>query len=98
MYKHLKKPKSHVKPIFVYFTLAFNQMQPHILIEQLASYFKLPDQILMLLLDFLMDGIQQVFMNEHYVEHNMNSMSSTEVSVEHWVPLLSAKDMTLRLP
>ena len=35
-------------------------MQPHILIDHLASYFKLPDWFLVLLLDFLTNRIQQV--------------------------------------
>ena len=40
-------------------------MQPHILIDHLASYFKLPDQFLLLLLDFLTNRIQQVLVNGH---------------------------------
>lgn len=48
--KHLEKPKSPVRLLFADFSSAFNKMQPHILIECLASYFMLPDQILLLLL------------------------------------------------
>lgn len=38
-------------------------MQPHILIERLASYFYLPDQLLALLLNFLTNRTQQVLIN-----------------------------------
>ena len=49
LYKHLGNPS---------FSSAFNKMQPHILIEHLASYFYLFDQILLLLLNVLTDRIQ----------------------------------------
>lgn len=35
--------------MFADFSLVFNKVQPHILMERLASYFCLPDQVLMLL-------------------------------------------------
>lgn len=65
LYKHLEKPNSHARLLFADFSSAFNKMQPHILIERLASYFNLPDQILLLLLNFLTDRLQQVFVNGH---------------------------------
>ncbi|XP_030272344.1 uncharacterized protein LOC115581424 [Sparus aurata] len=52
IYKHLEKPKSHVRLLFADFSSAFNKMQPHILIQRLSSYFNLPDQFLLLLLNF----------------------------------------------
>lgn len=63
IYKHLEKPKSHVRILFAEFASAFNKMQPHILIERLASYFKLLDQLLTLFLNFLTDRTQQVLVN-----------------------------------
>ena len=45
LYKHLEKPSSHARLLFSDFSSAFNKMQPHVLIEHLASYFDLPDQI-----------------------------------------------------
>lgn len=72
MYKHLEKPKSHVRLLFADFSSAFNKIQPHILIERLASYFKLPDVLLMLCLDCLTDRIQQVWVD--------GLMSSTKVT------------------
>lgn len=56
--RHLEKNKSQVILLFADFSSAFNKMQPHILIEHLASYFMLPDQILLLLLNFLTDRVQ----------------------------------------
>ncbi len=38
-------------------------MQPHFLIDRLESYFNLPDQLLLLLLNFLTDRKQQVLIN-----------------------------------
>ena len=63
--KHLEKPKSHVRLLFADFSSAFNKMKLHILTEQLASFFMLPDQILLLFLNFLTDRMQRVFMNDH---------------------------------
>ena len=63
IYKHLQKPKSHVRLLFANFSSAFNEMQPHILIHRLSSYFNLPDQFLLLLLNFLTDRKQQVLVN-----------------------------------
>ena len=63
IYKHLEKPKSHVRLLFADFSSAFNKMQPHILIQRLSSYFNLPDQFLLLLLNFLTDRKQQVLVN-----------------------------------
>lgn len=57
VYKHLEKPKSHARILFAYFSSAFNKMQAHILIDHLASHFKLPDQFLVLLLEFLTNRI-----------------------------------------
>ena len=65
LYKHLEKPSSHARLLFADFSSAFNKMQAHILIERLASYFDLPVQILLLLLNFLTDRIQRVFVNGH---------------------------------
>lgn len=56
VYKHLEKPKSHVRIVFADFSSAFNKMQPHILIDCLASYFKLSAQFLVLLLDFFTES------------------------------------------
>ena len=61
--KHLEKAKSHVRLLFADFSSAFNKMQPHILIQRLSSYFNLPDQFLLLLLNFLTDRKQQVLVN-----------------------------------
>ena len=63
IYKHLEKPQSHARLLFADFSSAFNKMQPHILIDQLSSYFKLPDQLLLLLLNFLTDRKQRVLVN-----------------------------------
>ncbi len=63
IYKHLEKPKSHARLLFADFSSAFNKMQPYILIERLASYFNLPDQLLTLFLNFLTDRTQQVLVN-----------------------------------
>ena len=40
MYKHLKKPGSHVGRLFADFFSAFTNMQPHILIKRLAAEFE----------------------------------------------------------
>lgn len=45
VYKHLEKLKSHA-----HFSSALNKMQPHIFIDHLASCFKQPDQLSVLLL------------------------------------------------
>ena len=58
-----KKPKSHARLLFAYFSSTFNKMQPHILLERIASYFNLPDQLLMVILHFLTERVQQVFVN-----------------------------------
>ena len=63
VYKHLEKLKSHARILFADFSSDFNKVQSHILIDHLASYFKLPDQLWVLLLDFLTNRIQQVLVN-----------------------------------
>ena len=49
--------------LFADFFSAFNKIGPPI--ERLASYFMLPDQILLLFLNFLTDRVQCVFVNDH---------------------------------
>ena len=90
VYKHLEKPKSHVRLLFADFSLAFNKMQPHILIEHLASHFKLPDQLLRLFLDFLTDRVQQV---SHVAGHMSTTVISSTGSLQGCVlsPLLFIK-------
>ncbi len=61
MYKHVEQPKSHTRILFTDFSFS---LQPHILIERLASHFMSPGQILLLLLNFY-QRIQQVFVNGH---------------------------------
>ena len=63
IYKHLEKPESHVRLLFADFSSAFNKMQPHILIQPLSSYLNLPHQFLLLLLIFLTERRQQVWVN-----------------------------------
>ena len=72
VYKHLEIPRSHARLLFADFSSAFNKMQPHILIERLSSYFNLPDQLLLLILNFLIKRVLQVFVN--------GKMSTTTVS------------------
>ena len=61
--KHLDKPRSHARLLFADFSSAFNKVQPHILINRLASHFRRPDQLLMLFLNFLTERTQQVLVN-----------------------------------
>lgn len=53
-------------------------MQPHILIERLASYFDLPDQLLMLILNFLIERLQQVFVNEQMSKLSVSDTGSSQ--------------------
>ena len=78
VFKHLEKPKSHARLLFADFSSAFNKMQPHVLIEQVASYFKLPDQLLMLFLDFLTDRTQQVLVNGNTSNTRLTSTGSPQ--------------------
>lgn len=41
IYEDLEKAQSYIRILFADFSSAFNKMQPHILIEFLASYFNL---------------------------------------------------------
>lgn len=63
--KHLERPGSRVGLLFADFSSAFNKMQPHILTERHASYFRLLHHILLLLLDFWTDRVLCVFVNGH---------------------------------
>ena len=45
------------------FPQLLTKCSPHILIERLASYFMLPHHILLLVLNFLTDRVQRVFVN-----------------------------------
>lgn len=63
LYKHLENPGTHARLLFADFSSAFNKMQPHILIQRLASDFNLPDQLLVLILSFLTGRVQQVLVN-----------------------------------
>lgn len=56
IYKHVGKIGGHVRLLFADFSSAFNKMQPHLLIQRLALEFNLPDQLLLLILNFLTDA------------------------------------------
>ncbi len=71
IFKHLEKTDSYARLLFAIFSSAFNKMLPHILVERLASCFNLPDQILLLLLNFLTDRTRQVFVNGHISKHHL---------------------------
>ncbi len=60
LYKHLEKPDAHARLLFADFSSAFNKMQPHILMERLASHLNLPDRLLLLILDVLTERVQQL--------------------------------------
>ncbi len=49
--KHLDGRKTHVRLLFVDFSSAFNSIQPHVLVNQLISEFKLQFKIVGWLLD-----------------------------------------------
>ena len=79
--KHLEKAKVHVKLLFADFSSAFNQLQPHILIERLASYFNLPHQLLSLILNFLTNRPQQVLVNGAKSNILLSNTGSLQVCV-----------------
>ncbi len=53
-------------------------MQPDILIKRLASYCMLPHYILLLLLNFLTDRIQRVFVNDHMTHAIISNTGSPQ--------------------
>jgi len=65
LYKHLEKPNAHARLLFGDFSSAFNHMQPCLLIEGLISDFKLPHELVLLILDFLTNRQQRVIVNGH---------------------------------
>ena len=79
--KHLEKAKVHVKLLFADFSSAFNQLQPHILIERLASYFNLPHQLLSLTFNFLTNRPQQVLVNGAKSNILLSNTGSLQVCV-----------------
>ena len=69
-----RQPSPFAKSKKKSFSSAFNKMLPYILSERLASYFNLPDQLLMLILSFLTQQVQQVFF---YGQMSKTSMENT---------------------
>jgi len=63
IYKHLEKPKTHVKIIFADFSSAFNTVQPHMLAQKLIDKFKMSHQLVRWILNFLTDRRQRVIVN-----------------------------------
>ncbi len=61
---HLEKPGAHARLLFADFFSAFNKMQPHILMERLASHLNLPDRLLLLILDVLTERVQQLLVDK----------------------------------
>lgn len=78
LHKHLETPGAHARLVFADFSSAFNKMQPHILIERLDSYFNLPHQLLILILNFLTERVQQVFVNGQMVNMSIFTTGSPQ--------------------
>lgn len=78
VYKHLEKSQSHARILFADFLCTFNKMQPHILFDCLASYFELPNQFLVLLLNFLTNRIQWVLVNGRVASIRLSSTGSPQ--------------------
>jgi len=72
----LSVPSHITKLLFTDFSSAFNKMQLHVLTERLTLDFKVPDYILLLLLNFLINRIHQVFVNRHILNCNL----------KYWLP------------
>ena len=60
IYTHLETPQAHVKILFVDFSSAFNTIRPHILAQRLQEEFSLDSGLILWLLDFLSQRVQQV--------------------------------------
>lgn len=106
LYKHLEQPKSHARLLFADFSSAFNKMQPHILIERLSSHFMLLDQILLMILNFLTNRLQQVFVNgrmSSVIQSNIGSPSGLSpfspafYSVHRQLQILSRKQLSCQV-
>uniref|UniRef100_A0A1A8LS20 Reverse transcriptase domain-containing protein n=3 Tax=Nothobranchius TaxID=28779 RepID=A0A1A8LS20_9TELE len=78
VYRHLDKTGTCVRLLFADFSSAFNKMQPHILIERLANVFNLPDQLLLLILNFLTGRTQRVLVNGQISLPLMSSTGSPQ--------------------
>lgn len=63
IHQHLEIPWCHARILFADLSPALNNMQPHILIERFTSNFKLLEQFLLLILNFLTERVQRVFVN-----------------------------------
>lgn len=78
MQNFLEKPQCRARILFADFLCTFNKMQPHILCDCSASYFELPNQFLVLLLNFLTNRIQRVLVNGHMSSIRFSSTCSPQ--------------------
>lgn len=88
----LEKPQCRARILFADFLCTFNKMQPHILFDCHASYFELPNQFLVLLLNFLTNRIQRVLVNGHTSSIRLSSTGSPQRCVRLLVLFILYKD------
>ncbi len=63
LYKHLEGSNTHARLLFIDFSSAFNTIQPHILAMRLLEHFKLSNNLVGWILDFLTNRTQMVKVN-----------------------------------
>ena len=78
VHKHLERPNTSARLLFIDFSSAFNTLQPHILANKLTSYFHLDDQLIRWIMDFLTDRSQRVRVNNTFSDLRHTSTGSPQ--------------------
>ena len=78
LYKHLEKPGAHARVLFADFSSAFNTIQPHILANKLISNFRLDNQLILWVIEFLTNRSQRVLVNGRLSDSLQTSTGSPQ--------------------
>jgi hypothetical protein len=77
-YTHLEAPKTHIKIIFFDFSSAFNTIHPNTLAQRLQDDFELDGSLILWLLDFLSQRVQQVKVGSSLSDQIMTNIGSPQ--------------------
>ncbi len=78
IYCHLQGSNSHGRLLFVYFSSAFNTIQPHLLVQKLTDQFFLDNSIVDWMPDFLTCVTQRVRVNDELSDLSVTSTGSPQ--------------------
>ena len=95
LYRHLEGPQTPARILFTDFSSPFNTIQPHILANELVSYFSLDNHLVLWIIDFFTNRLQsfcqwlsfRAVTDMYWVSSGVCPLSTSLHSIYRWLHL-----------